>query len=283
MDTKTPSVREAAREAALGLIAAHSELWDLEPWTSTRLPAEPKRTLNAVIADWVARNEPPLTVHEFLAPLIRDEHPLVGENRYQVRLAMAHHLRDGWAGKGRVVAVPQVAPPRAPAPVTPVAKGIDVETLVRQALAETEPEPGDGLGDDPLPEPEAAPEPVSTDWECGLCGLQASDQDTLVAHVGTCGLEPEAPEAAPEEPLVEPEEPGAAPDGEDPLTPQSPNGEDGERFQCAQCGMVTEGAEVLADHLTRCQGAERTPRTPRRLTAVPKPAGRKAAKAKGRK
>jgi hypothetical protein len=60
----------------------------------------------------VARNEPPLAEHEHLAALIRAEDSQVGETRYQIRLAMAHHLRAGWSG----------AP----------AGGADVEMLVRQ-------------------------------------------------------------------------------------------------------------------------------------------------------
>jgi hypothetical protein len=290
MDTKVPSSREACKLAALALLATHDDLWRLEPWTSTRLPAEAKRTLNAVIADWVERNEPPLEVHERLAAMIRAEPPEIGETRYQIRLAMAHHLRDRWtrtAIAAEVAGEPAAAPSAPPA--APRTGGLDVEALVRQALEETESEPGDGLGDAPLPEPPPAHEhaPASDDraWECGLCGTPFGEQDALVEHVATCGIAPEDPEPEPvgdEAPMDADLEQRFNPADDEDTAPEIAPADDADgRFQCALCGMVTEGAAVLEDHLSRCQGAERSPRAPRRLAAVPKPA--KRSKARGRK
>jgi hypothetical protein len=198
MDTKTASTREACKRAALGILAARDDLRGLQPWATTRLPSDAKRSLNEAIADWVARNEPPLAEHAHLAALIRAEDPQVGETRYQIRLAMAHHLRAGWGGAAAA------APPPASAP--PSGGSVDVETLVRQALAEQGPPDADdeaGEGDDGGVATDRTPPADVREWECGLCGLRAVDQEALVSHVADCngvrvGTETEDGPTAPE-------------------------------------------------------------------------------------
>jgi hypothetical protein len=273
--TKEPSVRQACAEAARGLLAAHGELRALDAWNGSRVPAAAKRSLNAVIADWVARNEPPLSVHARLAALINAEHPVVGEVRYQVRLAMVHHLRDGWAGTGAGAPVETIPPLDEPTPDLPPS-GLDVETLVRQALAETAPEA----------EPEAAPEPPAPAtpdaWECGLCGLVSDDQAALVTHIADC----EGPVAPTEEEPLPPAGPALVfsyggteihrePAPEEPAGSASPVDDSGGRYECALCGMVTEGQAVLEAHLAQCTGTGSSGRSSRRGSAVPKPASKK--------
>jgi hypothetical protein len=76
---------------------------------------------------------------------------------------------------------------------------------VRQALADQD---SDEDGGAPEPPPSLAD---VREWECGLCGLRAVDQEALVAHVADCngvrvGAEtedgPTAPESDGEEPAA---------------------------------------------------------------------------------
>jgi hypothetical protein len=213
MDTKTASTREACKRAALGILAARDDLRGLQPWTTTRLPSDAKRSLNEAIADWVARNEPPLAEHEHLAALIRAEDAQVGETRYQIRLAMAHHLRAGWSGAAAAAPGAAIAAGGPPASAPP-SGSVDVETLVRQALAEQDsPDADDGA-----PAPPPAPPAEEGEWECGLCGLRAVDQEALVAHVADCNGVRVGPEAedGPTAPESDGEGPAAGETGTEP-------------------------------------------------------------------
>ena len=273
MDTK--ETKAACTEAAQGLLAAHGELKRLPVWDGTRVPAPTKKRLNDLIEEWARDNRPPLAVHDRLADLLLTEQP--PHTRYNLRMAMVRHLRDGWTGTG--TGAPP-APATEPAPAPPDGEGpapeSEVERLVRQALAETGAGEFEGpLVPEPLPAPEPAPAPLAAEpdsWECGLCGLVSADQETLVAHVAGCegplGTDPEPPADPAPAPVLE-EEPPA--DGAPPVD------DSGGRYECALCGMVTEGQDVMDAHLAQCTGTEAAPRRERGVSPAPKPSGGKRA------